>query len=156
MRQTTSRFLFSKWCTSIFLRGECTCAQLTLTAQAKRPTGFAARSLRAFKCKIQALEIITKHIMLDSVAARSAARSAYAVPLVGALPLPLGGPNAAHHLAASADLSTSLQSTRACANASAGILKPFRHSQTVAKQRTVQCSGGAEFPCRCRMGKRAC
>ena len=64
--------------------------QLTLTARAEGPTGFAARSLRAFKCKIQALEIITKHIMLaGSVAARSAARSGCAVPLMGALPLPV-------------------------------------------------------------------
>ena len=82
-------------------------------------------------------------------------RSGHFGPSCG-LPGALGGPHAAHHLAGSADLSTSLRSTRACADASAGILEPCRHSQTVEKQRTVQCSGGAEFPCRCRMGKRAC
>ena len=66
--------------------------QLTLTARAEGPTGFAARSLRAFKCKTQALEIISKHAVLaGSVPARSAARSGCAVPLVGALPLPWSG-----------------------------------------------------------------
>ena len=82
-------------------------------------------------------------------------RSGQLGPFCG-LPGALGGPHAAHHLAGSADLSTSLRSPRACADASAGIIQPFQHSQTVAKQRTVQCSGGAEFPCRCSMGKRAC